>query len=63
VRVFHHDKEIVLENRLVKCAKRSEHAPGVAFFLGTFSWPHKKKYLAWQGEKSFLKLTRKNHVY
>jgi len=30
----------------------------VAFFLGTFSWPRKKKYLARQGEK-FINLLGK----
>jgi len=31
--------------RRIKCAER------VAFFLDTFSWPRKKKYLVRQGEK------------
>ena len=48
--VFHRDRDIALENRSVKYAKRSEQTPGVAFFLGTFSWPCKKKYLAAKGE-------------
>jgi hypothetical protein len=51
VRVFHHDRDIVLENRLIKCAKRSGKAPGVAFFLATCSWPGKKKYLVREQRK------------
>jgi hypothetical protein len=45
-RVLYRDKDIALKNRSVKYAKRSKKAPGVAFFLDTFSWPRKKKYLA-----------------
>jgi hypothetical protein len=57
--VFHRDKDIALENRPFKYAKRSGQAPRVAFFLGTFSWPGKKKYLAIYGEKIIRNLSTK----
>jgi len=45
-------REVPSGDRKGKAAKRRmKSADRVAFFLGTFSWPRKKKYLARQGEK------------
>ncbi|KPJ95521.1 MAG: hypothetical protein AMJ55_03590, partial [Gammaproteobacteria bacterium SG8_15] len=47
-------REVPSGDRTGKVAKRRmKSADRVAFFLGSFSWPRKKKYLARQGEKHF----------
>ena len=49
--------EVPFGDRKGKAAKRRiKSADRVAFFLGTFSWPGKKKYLAVKGEINIIEL-------